>query len=59
MLTIYCVQTFYSTKEKCFQKEYNARRYFNQLAKNIDPDLLEFYRLEVSQDDFINITIDD
>lgn len=59
MLTIYCVQSFYGSKEKYFQKEHNARRYFNQLAKIFDPDLLEFYRLEVTQDDFINITIDD
>lgn len=52
MIPVYDVQTFYGTRLKTFQRIYNAEKYFNQLAKEYDPNLIEVYKRNVTEEEF-------
>lgn len=59
MYTLYHVQTFYGTHQKTFQSLYHAERYMSQLAREIDPDLVELSKMKVTAEEFILIDLDD
>lgn len=59
MIPVYDVQTFYGTHQKTFQRSYNAEKYFNQLAKEYDPDLIEVYKRNVTEEEFCYENIED
>lgn len=59
MITVYDVQTFYGTKAKTFQHLHNAERYYDQLCYEYDPALVEFYRREVTHEEFVWENLED
>lgn len=57
-MKVYCVQTFYGTKEKIFQHRHNAEKYHKQLCKTCEC-VDSIYTLDVSQEEFCYMDIED
>lgn len=55
MIPVYDVQTFYGTHQKTFQNRRHAEDYVRKLAEEIDLDLIEMHRREVTVEEF-NLT---
>lgn len=53
MIKCYAVQTFYGTMERIFLNHNNAERYYKELCKQYDSDLIEFYTVPLTHDDFL------
>lgn len=59
MIKVYSVQTFYGIRSKLFIHSYNAIDYYKKLCSDFDPDLVELYTLQLSDNDFIYTDFDD
>ncbi len=58
MIKVYCVQTFYGTRQKTFQHRYNAEMYYAKLCKEcecVDP----IYTLNLTTEEFNETDLDD
>ena len=59
MIPVYDVLTIYGTRQKTFQSKYHAENYIRQLAKEIDPDLIELHKRNLTTEEFIWENLED
>lgn len=59
MITVYDVQTFYGTHCKTFQRIHNAKKYADRLTEEYGKDLVEFYKRNVTEQEFCYEEIED